>query len=330
MLQSMSTELDESTELLKKRKQEDRAEKIFEELLDELIRLLHYFKLASKSLEPFNTPTLHLVGMWLAKLKAHLQPRDEPVIVNGANGKKMTIPVDSENITPIKVRLLKQLEEKFFLKPFHIVAAYLDPLQKNRLKDYGFIQELIDQGLVYLKDIMRKVGPPKPPAASMFGGMRQRPPVVKKNLVKRPRTIFVHAGPSRDDSDKESKDDAEPAEESQLEARIDQELAEYRLFKASKSDKEVLLQPNTRKKAREDGDVKHDVGMLPWWRVKSDKFSILACAVRAILCIPASSSMSKCTFSSAGNTRSNKRSGLHPSTLNALLFLRSNQDLDRK
>jgi hypothetical protein len=43
-------------------------------LLDELIRLLHYFKLASKSLEPFNTPTLHLVGMWLAKLKAHLQP----------------------------------------------------------------------------------------------------------------------------------------------------------------------------------------------------------------------------------------------------------------
>jgi hypothetical protein len=71
--------------------------------------------------------------------------------------------------------------------------------------------------------------------------MQQRPPVVKKNLVKRPRTVFVHTGPSQDDSDEESKDDAEPAEESQLEARIDQELAEYRLFKASKSDKEVML-----------------------------------------------------------------------------------------
>jgi len=206
------------------------------------------------------------------------------------------------------VRLLKQLEEKFFLKLLHVAAAYLDPLQKNRLKDYGFTQELIDQGLVYLKDIMRKVSPPKPPAASMSGGMRQRPPVVKKNLVKRPCTIFVHAGPSRDDSDKESEDDVEPAEESQLEARIGQELAKYRLFKASKSDKEVLLQPDTWKKAREDGDVKHDVGLLPWWRVKSDKFPILACAVCAILCIPASSSMSECTFSSAGNTRSNKRS----------------------
>ncbi len=166
MLQSVSAKL------LKQRKHEDRAEKIFEELLDELIRLLHYFKLASKSFEPFNTPTLHLVGMWLAKLKAHFQPRDEPVIVKGANGEKMTIPTDSENIAPIKVRLLEQLEEKFFLKPLHAAAAYLDPLQKNRLKDYGFIQELIDQGLVYLKDIMRKVGPPKPPATSMFGGMR--------------------------------------------------------------------------------------------------------------------------------------------------------------
>jgi NTP pyrophosphatase (non-canonical NTP hydrolase) len=196
MLQSVSAELDESTELLKKRKQEDRTEKIFEELLDELIRLLHYFKLANKSLEPFNTPTLHLVGMWLAKLKAHLQPRDEPVTVNGANGEKMTIPADSENIAPIKVRLLKQLEEKFFLKPLHVAVAYLDPLQKNRLKAYGFTQKLIDQGLVYLKDIMRKVDPPKPPAASMSGGMRQRPPVVKKNLVKRPRTVFVHTGPS--------------------------------------------------------------------------------------------------------------------------------------
>ncbi len=255
MLQSVSAKLDESTELLKKREQEDRVEKIFEELLNELIRLLHYFKLASKSLKltskslklaskslkSFNTPTFHLVGMWLAKLKAHLQPRDELVTIKGASGEKMTIPANNENIAPIKVRLFEQLEEKFFLKPLHAVAAYLDPLQKNRLKDYGFTQELIDQGLVYLKDIMRKVGPPKPPTTSMSGSMQQRPPVVKKNLVKRPRTVFVHTGPSQDDSDEESKDDAEPAEESQLEARIDQELAEYCLFKASKSDKEVML-----------------------------------------------------------------------------------------
>ncbi|CAK9877738.1 unnamed protein product [Sphagnum jensenii] len=211
MLQYVSAELDESTELLKKRKQEDRAKKIFKEVLDELIRLLHYFKLTSKSLEPFNTPTLHLVSMWLAKLKAHFQPRDEPVTVKGASGEKITIPADSEDIAPIK-----------------------------------------------------------------------RPPVVKKNLVKRSRTVFVHVGPSQDDSDEESEDDVEPTEESQLEACIDQDLVEYSLFKASKSDKEVLLQSDTRKRAREDGDVKHDVGMLPWWRVKSDKFPILTHAAAAV------------------------------------------------
>jgi hypothetical protein len=38
----------------------------------------------------------------------------------------MTIPADSENIAPIKVRLLKQFEEKFFLKPLHVAVAYLD------------------------------------------------------------------------------------------------------------------------------------------------------------------------------------------------------------
>jgi hypothetical protein len=40
----------------------------------------------------------------------------------------MTIPVDSENIAPIKVRLLEQLEEKFLFKPLHVAVAYLDPL----------------------------------------------------------------------------------------------------------------------------------------------------------------------------------------------------------
>jgi hypothetical protein len=83
--------------------------------------------LANKSLEPFNTPTFHLVGIGLAKLKAHLQPREEPVTVKGANGEKMTIPTNCESIAPIKVRLLEQLEEKFFLKLLHAVA-YLDPL----------------------------------------------------------------------------------------------------------------------------------------------------------------------------------------------------------
>jgi hypothetical protein len=72
MLQSVAAELATSIELLKKRKQEECAKCIIEPLFIKLIQLLHYFKLVSKSLEPFLTPTIHLVGMWFAKLTAHL------------------------------------------------------------------------------------------------------------------------------------------------------------------------------------------------------------------------------------------------------------------
>ncbi len=323
----MFAELTSSIELLKKKKQEDHAEKIFEWLLDELIRLLHYFKLASKSFEPFNTPTLHLLGVWKAKLKAHLQPRDEPVTVKGANDEDVTIPADSENIAPIKVILLNQPKEKFVLTPLHAAVTYLDPLQKNSLLGCGFTQPTIDQGLLYLKDLMRKVGAPEEPVVSMSSG--KLPPVPKKSIVKRSHTIFVHARPSQDESEDDESKGNEPDENVELEARIDCEFTENRMFKASKTDKDILLQSDTRKWACHDGDVQHDVGLLPWWRMASPKFPILACATRAILCIPASSSMSECTFSSAGNTRSDKQSALHPSTLNVLLFLRFNQDLDR-
>jgi hypothetical protein len=79
-------------------------------------------------MELFLMPTIHFVGMWFAKLTAHLQPRLEPVIVNDANGEKVTIATNSDEIGPIKVLLLGQLKEKYFLKPLHVVVAYLDPL----------------------------------------------------------------------------------------------------------------------------------------------------------------------------------------------------------
>jgi hypothetical protein len=173
---------------------------------------------------------------------------------------------------------------------------------------------------------MHKVGAPEELMVSMSSG--KRPPVPKKSIVKRPRTVFVHAGPSRDESEDDESEGNEPNENVELEARIDRELIEYRMFKASKTNKDILLQSDTRKRARHDGDVQHGVGLLPWWRMVSPKFPILVRATHAILCIPASSSMSECTFSSASNIRSDKRSALHPSTVNVLLFLRSNQDLD--
>jgi hypothetical protein len=39
------------------------------------------------------------------------------------------------------------------------------------------------------------------------------------------------------------------------------------LLKADKSDKKDLLHEDTRKRARPDGEVKHDVILLPWWKI---------------------------------------------------------------
>jgi hypothetical protein len=195
MLQFVAVELATSIELLKKRKQEECAKCIIEPLLIELIRLLHYFKLASKSLESFLTPTIHLVDMWFAKLMAHLQSQVEPVTVDGVDGEKVTIAADNDKIGPIKTLMLGQFKEKYFFKPFHAATAYLDPLQKNRLLNCGFTQELIDHGLLYLKDIMRKVGPPKQMAVSKSGDKRPLPPA-KKNRAKKSCTVFVHTNPS--------------------------------------------------------------------------------------------------------------------------------------
>jgi hypothetical protein len=270
----VAVEVATSIKLLKKRKQEECAECIIESLLIELIRLLHYFKLASKSLEPFLTPTIHLVGIWFAKLMAHLQLRVEPITVDGANSEKVTIAVDSDEIGPIKALLLGQFKEKYFLKPLHTATTYLNPLQKNCLLDCGFTQELIDHGLLYLKDIMRKVGPPKQMVVSKSGD--KHPLSAKKICAKKPRTIFVHIGPSRDDNNNdssESNNNHEQGEAAQFEALIEHKLASYHLLKADKSDKKVLLQEDTCKRAQLDGEVKHNIGLLPWWKNQVCQFS---------------------------------------------------------
>jgi hypothetical protein len=47
----------------------------------------------------------------------------------------------------------------------------------------------------------------------------------------------------------------------------------------------------------------------------------------SVLCIPAFNSKSESNFSDSWNTLTKKRSGLKPTTMNDLLFVRSNQDL---
>ncbi|OAE28906.1 hypothetical protein AXG93_2369s1000 [Marchantia polymorpha subsp. ruderalis] len=216
MLQSVAAKLDEAINLLKKRNQENLAEKIFAE------------------------------------------PHDEHVTVDGDNGEKVIFFADSEDIGPIKKLLLNQLKKKYVLKALHAAIAYLDPLQKNRMKKCGFTQQLINQSHVYIKYIMRKVGALKQLMPSMSG--EKRPLMIKSNHVKKPRSVVLNVGPNRNDSDdNESVEDHDAlAKDFQLVALIDAELAEYRLLKVSKNDKVILLQLDIRERARSDGDIKHE------------------------------------------------------------------------
>ncbi len=89
----------------------------------------------------------------------------------------------------------------------------------------------------------------------------KRPLLAKKNRAKKPRTVFVHAGPSRDDNDNnssESNSNHKQGKAAQLEALIEHKLASYHLLQVDKNDKKVLLQEDTRKRARPDGKVKHE------------------------------------------------------------------------
>jgi hypothetical protein len=328
MTHSVGQLFDEIVEKLTEKNKLAKIAPIDQLLLEEIVRFLVYFTIATKSLEPYLTPTLHLVGMWKSKLILHLQPVLEPYDAVEQDNKTVVIPPDSEEMAPIKRIVLKQLEEKFTLRPIHAAAALLHPKQKNRMLQYGFNMELVDQGMHYLKSVMRQVGPPLPAAindkrAPISVQRSRRPP-------KRPKVVVRHLGPNLHDDDS-SEDGSDPDEDAAATdsnlARIDLELANYMSLKLKRADKDILYQADKRKCARQNANVVHDVGLLPWWKHIEPQFPIVARAARSILCIPASSSMSECTFSASGNTISDKRSSLKPSTVDMLMFLRSNKDI---
>ncbi|GAA6109549.1 E3 SUMO-protein ligase ZBED1-like [Tachysurus ichikawai] len=63
--------------------------------------------------------------------------------------------------------------------------------------------------------------------------------------------------------------------------------------------------------------------ILSFWQLQSPAFPMLAKVSKMILCIPATSASSECTFSSAGRVLEARRNRLNPGTVDAILFLHS-------
>lgn len=64
---------------------------------------------------------------------------------------------------------------------------------------------------------------------------------------------------------------------------------------------------------------------LAWWACNEERFPRLAKLSKSYLAIPATSTPSERVFSLAGNTVTRQRSSLHPSHVDALVFLNANQ-----
>lgn len=70
-----------------------------------------------------------------------------------------------------------------------------------------------------------------------------------------------------------------------------------------------------------------DMDPFEWWKEKENKFPIISKLSKKYMCIPATSASSERCFSTAGNIVTAKRSSLHPTNVNILIFLHQNKQL---
>lgn len=70
--------------------------------------------------------------------------------------------------------------------------------------------------------------------------------------------------------------------------------------------------------------VANDVDLVEWWKANSNQYPHLSQLANIYFGIPATSASSERAFSTAGNTMTAKRSGLHPTKLQQLTFIHDN------
>ncbi|GBG73530.1 hypothetical protein CBR_g16873 [Chara braunii] len=105
--------------------------------LAELTQFLKRFHTATLKLEQYLEPTLHLVAFERSALLEYCKPRNESYNCEDDEGKKFTVPSDSDHIIAVKMLISDVLKDKWILHDLHIVAALLDPRQKDRLDRFG-------------------------------------------------------------------------------------------------------------------------------------------------------------------------------------------------
>lgn len=317
MLDSIRIQFQECRKLLlqKGARREKKIDVVDFQLLVEIVRLLSLFKSATLALECFKTPTIHLVPFWRNRLLQHCEAVTVAIEIKDSNGNVTeTIQPDSEDVVSIKVLLQNQIKSKWSICRHHVIAAMLDPRQKSRLHLLGVRKSDIEEAKAELMRLTKIFAafikdPAEKEKFSTSSLQRPSRPLKRPKLAIRTSSTATTLASSSDED--EDEDHSPPQIDTTL--RASRELSEYFALKLGKAVKVDLESAPGR--------------LLAWWSTNSESFPSLALVARSILCIPASSSKSECNFSDAGNTLTAKRNGLKPSTLDILLFMRSNLDL---
>ncbi len=285
---------------------------------------LNLFQITTKELEAFKTPTLHLVTHWRKVLLEHCDIVDEERVVKDKDDVEVTLPPDSNDLENIKDLIKDQIFEKFMLTALHAAATYLDPRQKPIISELEIDDELQREAIAIIKSTMVRNSPPtltiddKRPALATT---RNRHPRKRKRAaipVVLPRRGINDFSSNDDDDDQDDINGAPNA--TTLEILVIVELQAYEAYMLSKSEKRMM---------KEADEETSRMGILLWWKSKASTWPILARAARSILAVPTASAMSENNFSDSGSTVSKKRNQLKPSTVNILIFLRSNMDLTK-
>lgn len=316
--------------------------------LRELITFLSEFKVMTRSLEKRDVPTIHEVVYWRHRLLAHLSINDGEAAVGERGDESVT--ADSEAIASLKHFLKPIIDEAVLvIEPIHIVAALLDPAQKHRITKFGINKEQIEDGCSQLKKLMKAIGPASRSEIRDADDCFMRPSTKRQRVEPRRMATSQYSDDEEDEdadddeSDDTTNDDTRGEGDANtpivsLTAQVEAEFEKYMSYVVSKSERQAMGELskdlNGRTDPRTKRPIDHGFPLLTWWKhVGSSSFPTLARVARSILCIPASSAQSRGRSSSDSDDSDDdemmaaKCTRLAPSTVNDLMFLRSNRDL---
>lgn len=249
-------------------------------LMESLINILKHFDRATTILSAEKTVTISYVLPFALELSSVLETSDS----------------DSVTIANVKSAMLKDLQERFHLKPFdcetiEAMSTLLDP-RFHRVSTLGRLLygEIVDA----VKEQLQRLFPEAPQLSSSEQDEHPEPP------AKRRPTALELMLPCKLLADKEKKKAT-----SIVSRTVEEEF-------------DVYLQ-------EEEISVNDDP--LSWWRAHTSTYPRVSQLARRWLAIPASSTSSERMCSTSGHVAEQRRCNLTPMNVNMLVFLNKNWSL---